>query len=442
VIPRPGAGPSPALPLAYLLCATVAFVLAATGLPWLAPVLAGHYYHPRVLALTHTVGLGWITLAIMGASYQLAPIVLERRVWSERLARWQLLGVAAGVAGMVGHFWLARWHGLAWAAGLVGLGVLAHAVNLGHALRDLERWNPTARAFAHALAGLGLTALVGLGLAVNRLWPMRPVDPLAAVHAHFHLALLGWIAPMIVGVGARVYPVFLLAPEPGPRAVTAQLAGLALGGAAIVVGLLAAPGLALAGGLVVLVALGAHAAWVVRTARGRRRPSLDWGLRFVLTGTACLVPGGLLGLGLAVGVVAGPRAALAYAILALGGWVSLTIVGMLLKIAPFLVWYRVYGPRAGREPVPTLAQLSSARAEAIAYALLVGGIGSLAGTVLAGASWPWIAGAAAAVSAGAWCLAWILARVARHLAAPAWRPGVPVAPASRPAETPRRAAAG
>ena len=65
-------------------------MLAALGVVWLAPELAGHYYHPRVVALTHTVTLGWITLAIMGASYQMIPVVLERPVWSERLARWQL----------------------------------------------------------------------------------------------------------------------------------------------------------------------------------------------------------------------------------------------------------------------------------------------------------------------------------------------------------------
>ena len=72
--------PSVTLPLRYLVAATVAFALAALGVPWLARELTGHYYHPRVLALTHTVTLGWITLTIMGASYQLVPIVLGRPI--------------------------------------------------------------------------------------------------------------------------------------------------------------------------------------------------------------------------------------------------------------------------------------------------------------------------------------------------------------------------
>jgi hypothetical protein len=55
---QPGRGPSPLLPLAYLTCAAAAFLAAAAGVPWFAAELAGHYYHPRVLALAHTVTLG------------------------------------------------------------------------------------------------------------------------------------------------------------------------------------------------------------------------------------------------------------------------------------------------------------------------------------------------------------------------------------------------
>src|SRR5262249_37692784 len=82
---------------------------AAVALPWLATELTGHYYHPRVLALTHTVTLGWITLTIMGASYQLVPVLLERPVWSERLAWWQLGMATVGTAGLVGHFVIGEW---------------------------------------------------------------------------------------------------------------------------------------------------------------------------------------------------------------------------------------------------------------------------------------------------------------------------------------------
>jgi hypothetical protein len=126
-----------------------------------------------------------------------------------------------------------------------------------------------------------------------------------------------------------------------------------------VIGILVSRGLLVAGSLAVAIAVLGHALWVVDMARTARRPRIDWGLRLVLAGALFLVPATLLGVALALNVVGGPRAALAYAVLTLGGWASLTMAGMMLKIVPFLVWYRAYGPRVARAVVPTLAQLSS-----------------------------------------------------------------------------------
>jgi cytochrome c/quinol oxidase subunit I len=412
--PTPGRGHSTMLPLAYLGAAAVAFMAAAIAVPWLARELAGHYYHPRVMALTHTITLGWITLTIMGASYQLIPIVLERSVWSERLARWQLVALVVGIAGLVGHFFIAEWRGLLWAAAAVGLGALAHVVNVAWTLRGLRRWTFTARLLVMGLAGFLLTSVFGLVLGLNHVVRVLPVALLAAVHAHFHLALLGWVAPMVFGVAARVYPMFLLAPEPRGWPGRAQAWGLALGVPATVCGLLQHPPLLAAGAVAIAVAVAGHLAWVVDIARARKRPALDWGLRLVFTGTALLVPSTVLGLALAFDLVGGPRVGLAYAVLVLGGWASLTIVGMMLKIVPFLVWYRAYGPLVGRASVPTLAQLSWPAAEGAAWALLTVGVVALACAVYV-ADATWILGAGLLVAAGAIAFGATLGRVVLHL---------------------------
>jgi hypothetical protein len=413
--PDPRRAPAPGLPLAYLVTAAAAFLLAAAGVVWLAPELAGHYYHPRVLALAHTVALGWITLVMLGASYQLLPVVLERPLWSERLARWQLAVLAAGVAGMVGHFAVGRWAGLPWAAGLVAAGLAGHLLNVTLTLRGLRRWSFTAWCVAGAHVGLGLTALLGLALAILRAAAVPLPDPLGTVHAHYHLALLGWVGPMVLGIAARVYPMFFLAPDDPGALGTAQLAGLGLGIPLTVAGLLGGvPVLVSTGALLVTAAGVAHLAWVVVTTRRRKRPALDAPLRFVLTGAALLAPAAALGLALATGVLAGPRAASAYAVLALGGWISLTIVGMMLKIVPFLVWLRVYAPRAGRAAVPTLAQLGWPRAEALAHVTLTAGMCALAAGVGTGSA-PGIRLAGAILLVGAAAFAATLGRVLRHL---------------------------
>lgn len=250
-----------------------------------------------MVALTHTVTLGWITLAIMGASYQMIPVVLERPVWSERLARWQLAVLIVSTAGMVAHFYLGTWPGLISAAGLLVVGVGMHLVNVALSIRGLPRWDFMARLVALGYGGLGLTALFGLTLAADRLWKFLPREFFPTLHAHVQLALLSWVAPMILGVAARVYPMFRLAPEPGTWPSRLQFWGLAAGVPAVVLGLLGIPGFAAAGAFAVAIAAGAHGAWIVDVAR-RRRPMLDWGLRFVLTATAFLVPASAVGLAL------------------------------------------------------------------------------------------------------------------------------------------------
>jgi hypothetical protein len=404
------------VPLAFLTCAAGAFVVASTGVAWLAPELAGYYYHPRLLALTHTVTLGWITLAIMGASYQLVPIVLERPIWSERLACWQLAILAVAVTGMAAHFYLGTWPGLAAAAGLLAVGIALHLLNMGMSLRGFREWTFSARLVVLGYGGLTLTTVFGLSLAANRLWTFLPGNFFPILHAHVHLALLGWVTPMIFGIAARVYPMFLLAPEPRGWAPLLQVWGLALGVPAVVLGLVSGPALLVPGALAVVAAAGSHAACVLQMARRRKRPGLDWGLRFTLTATAFVLPATILGVGLAADAFSGPRVALAYAVVVLGGWISLTIVGMMLKIVPFLIWYRVYSPRAGREPVPTLAQLASPRAEGLCYALLTGGVVLLAVTVLVGDA-AWIRVAGLVLSLGALAFAAALARALGHLRA-------------------------
>ena len=418
--PAPGRVPEATVPLRYLVAAVLAFVLAAAGVVGLARELAGHYYHPRLAALTHTATLGWITLTIMGASYQLVPMVLERPIWSERLARWQFAALVAGVVGLVAHFYIAEFSGMLWAAGVLAAGIVAHVVNMAASLRG-ARPTFTARLFALGLAGLALTLGFGVVLAVDRVVGLLPgAGFFPALHAHFHLALLGWVVPVVFGVAARVYPMFLLAGEPAGWPGRAQLWGLLLGVPLLTLGLLASPLLARLGALAVAAAVLGHAVWVLQIVRARRRPALDWGLRFVLTGTALLLPATALGLGLAFDVLGGPRPALAYAVLALGGWVSLTIVGMMLKIVPFLVWYRVYAPEVGRGTVPTPGRLGRPALEGLAWWLLTGGVLGLAAALAAGHA-AWIRAAGAALALGALAFVATLATALHHLSSRAAR---------------------
>jgi hypothetical protein len=201
---------------------------------------------------------------------------------------------------------------------------------------------------------------------------------------------------------------------------------------AVVLGLLGVPALTGSGALAVAVAVFGHVLWVAQMARHRKRPRLDWGLRLVLTGTAFLFPATLLGLGFAFGLLSGPQLGTTSAVVALGGWISLTIAGMLLKIVPFLVWYRIYAPQVGKAPVPTLPQLAWPAAEAAAYGLLTAAMILLPIAIATGHVF-WIRAAAAVLSLGALAFKGSLGRILWHFAR-----GRARAAAARPAEAPAR----
>jgi hypothetical protein len=55
--------------------------------------------------------------------------------------------------------------------------------------------------------------------------------------------------------------------------------------------------------------------------------------------------------------------AMVYGVVLIVGALSFMILGMLCKIIPFLVWMKVYGPRAGRQPVPQATALGSRKLE-------------------------------------------------------------------------------
>src|SRR5262249_19433873 len=265
-----------------------------------------------------------------------------------------------------------------------------------------------------ALVGISLTMLAGLALAAHHLHPFLPGDFYARLSAHVHLALLGWVLPMILGVAAQTYPMFLLGPGHDARLERIQLWGVVVGVPALVAGLVLSRVLALGGAAAVTATVAAHLTSLARMVWRRKAPRVDWPVRFLLTAAALLVPATLVGLALVLDVAAGPRWALVYCVLVLGGWVSLTIVGMMLKIVPFLTWYSAYGHLAGRAAVPSLAQLEWPAAERIAFVGLAGGIVVLTVGVATGSA-PVVRSAGVLFVIGAFVFAAALARILSHL---------------------------
>jgi hypothetical protein len=375
------------LPGAHFLAATVFLALGAAGLVWVGPDLArGGFLSSRVAAVTHLFTLGWITLSIFGSLYQFLPVALGEPIRSPRLA-YGTLGVAAPA--LAAFAWGLAF-GVPWAlvagATLVGVGMLLFCGNLTATLARAGRRDLTWWSLAAATVYLALTALLGLALGLNLRWGILGGGRWAALGVHFHLALGGWVLMVIIGVGHRLLPMFLLSHGADERWGRAA-AWLVVVGVGWLVLFHHAPAVLAQWVPAVLIGLGV-AAFLAQAAsffRHSVKPRLDPGLRLAGAALAVLGAGLILGVWNMVLGWASPTAVGAYgAALILG--VSLFVAAHYYKIVPFLIWYHRYGPLVGKQPVPQVAELYSVRYAALAAVLMGVGFAGVAGSALAGAA--------------------------------------------------------
>ncbi len=377
--------PDVTLPLRFIVLGLVSFVVATVWLAFRPDLLAAYHYGPHVIALTHLVVLGFISSVVMGAVYQLAPVALETRLHSERLARIHFWCHLIGVPGMVAMFWIWDMKQVGHFGTFFGLGVGLFAWNIARTLRRAPRWNAVAYGIASSTGWLMLTTLAGLFLASAKCWPrINPLDPLGGLHAHAHLGVLGCFVILIVAVSYRLVPMFLLSAIQSEHRARWSLHLLNLGVAGLATTIALKSPWKLAFAFVVVAGLVVYAIEFTAILRARKRRSLDWGLRSFLSAMGVLGILAVLGSVLcwptlpANGFTA--RLENVYGFLALYGFVGWAVLGMLYKILPFLVWYRAYAAEIGRSQVPVLHEMYSHPLQAVGYWTYAIG---LAGTALA-----------------------------------------------------------
>lgn len=395
--------PSVMLPLTFMLTGIAGL---SFGMVWLVAnpaILAIYHYNQNVVAATHLFVLGWICSVVMGAMYQLVPVALETKLYSQRLARWHYFFHVIGFVGMVWMFrvWNMKQVGHFGSVFAVGVGMFVY--NMARTLARAPKWNVVASAIASALFWILFAAIAGLSIAAGKcvyesadaLSPGSPIgalarglrrvgvfmshfDPMSAMHAHAHLGAVGFFTMLIVGVSYKLVPMFTISEIQSRRRALASLlllnAGLAGSFTAILLRSPWKPVFA----LMVLAGLAVYGGELVAIIRTRKRRPLDGGITCFLTAIALLGPVSLIALILSWPDLPFNSFTLqlenAYGFLGLLGFVTLAIIGMLYKIVPFLVWFGCYSRRIGRGRVPALAEMYSPRWQAAGYWLHLAGL--------------------------------------------------------------------
>ncbi len=383
------------LPAQHFAAALVWLALGAAGLIIIAPDLArGAFLTPRVIAVTHCFTLGWITTSIFGALYQLYPVALGVPARSIRVAHVTFWALLSGTALLVVGSWL--WSPAALAAGwLVMFGAVGgQSWNVVAGRRRATRGKTIGLYVSAGHMGLGLAMFV-VAVRIGAAFDWWSVDRLGVLSAHAHLAVVGFATLTVVGVGSKLFPMFLLS-RGYPEWPLRWIGPLIFGGL-----VLFTPGelmhvrwLVVGGGGAMALGVVLYLALVSRYVRTKTKATLEPALAHGILALAFLAVALMLG----VTVLLRPwsaRVITAYAAAGILGWLSILIVGMYYKIVPFLTWLHWFSPKVGQPGLPKVADLVWTRAIWATLALLGAGIATLLMGVLLGSGNAATAGAAA-----------------------------------------------
>jgi hypothetical protein len=303
-----------------------------------------------LLAGTHFLTLGFVSMVMMGAMYQLVPVVLDSRLASVRLGFWHYgcytSGVVLLIAGMAAFSPVLMIVG----GSLVIIGVTLFLVNMARTLRRARLWSLSGYFLVASLTYLG--AVVGFGwlLAFNFLQPIFVnITPLLV---HLALGLGGWFTLTLVGVSYKLLPMFTLA-HAEPKGGWVAFGSFNAAVLTAAVGAWFVPEALSVAGILGAVGTLAYGFDIVGFLRTRRRRHVEPAIGLVLVGPAALVTLE----GSAVWALGRPSLWPAVFFLFFLGWMGASIVGYLQKIIPFLVWLHAFSRAMGRGKVPLMKDL-------------------------------------------------------------------------------------
>lgn len=376
--------------LPFYVYAALSLLAATIMLFFSAEAFTRHYFHPHILAVTHVMALGWGTMMILGASHQLVPVLIEHSLYSNKLAYSSFILAAAGIPMLAYGFyvfdmgWPSKWGGR-----LVLLSILSYVINLFISISKSKRRNVHAIFILTASIWLFLTAFIGLALVYNFTFPYLPKETLQYLPLHAHAGVIGWFLLLVIGVGSRLIPMFLIS-KYSNKYLLWVIYILVNGGLLSFLGLfLYFPDSTyhLFPVLTVLMALVLFGHYCYRSYNLRIRRQVDEQMKISLLSVLLMllpfvflvsITGWLLSDNLNTQLV------LIYGFIIFFGWITLIIFGMTFKTLPFIVWNKVYHAKAGLGKTPNPKDLFNNRVFIImAMSYLAGFILFITGIYLA-----------------------------------------------------------
>ena len=379
--------PPLSIPASFFL--TIPFGVLAAGLILMTSGITSlaSPWTPQALALTHAATLGVLAMGMLGALYQMTPVIAGAPVPFARVAHLVHLLLLAGLAGFIWRLLGGPVAAMSWALVSFKLALTAFLLPLTWALLRPATRSQTVQGMRLSVLSLAVISLLGLMMAAGYAGDLFPQHRILWVQIHLTIALLGWVGGLIMSVSWQVIPMFYLAPVIDKKTqwwlLGALLTGLILPFAGVLTigqstGSFSPGNIAAIGALPAALAIWlVHPLLLLRSISQRKRKRSDASLLFWkagLTMALLIIPLAMVAL-----ILPDPRWQVLFGWVTIWGWAGMIMHGMLTRIVPFLVWFHRFSARVGLEPVPSMRSLLSQRQIQTGFLLHVGSL--LAGIV-------------------------------------------------------------
>ena len=376
--------------LPFYLYAALSFLAATILLFFSSSAFLQHYFHPKTLAITHLMALGWGTMMILGASHQLVPVLIEGRLQSNVLAWFSFVLAAWGIPLLVLGFynfdfgWPAQWGAI-----LINGAIIFYLINIAISMARSKKENVHAVFVFTATLWLLITTMVGLFLIYNFTHNVLSKDSLSYLPLHAHLGIIGWFLLLVIGVGSRLIPLFLISKYHNEKRLWLIYGLINIGLIIFLINFLYLK----IGWLyffpvaAIFTSLLMFGLYCYLAYQDRLRKKVDDQLKISLLSVlmmflplSCL----LVIIVLLLFSIDDPGLILTYGFCIFFGWITTIILGMTFKILPFILWNKTYHSKAGLGKTPNPRELFSNRIfKLMAIAYMSGFILFISGIVLA-----------------------------------------------------------
>ena len=357
--------PSPSVVLPHYAFGAIAFLAASILMFFASQDIVTHYISPKVLAITHILILGWITVIIFGALYQLIPVVMEIKLYSEILAHISFYSITIGTILISYSFWF-NYIGdslfIEIGGSLLFLSIILFAYNAVRSAMKSEQKTLENTFIVTSIFWLTLTVSLGVFIVLNNAKHIIDQPSIELMKIHIHFGLAGWFMMLVMGVASTLLPMFFIAHKLNRKLLKTSyiLTNFGLVSLSIILYFYPNTYLLLAAGAVIITGMLFFVLYNYEAYKKRLRKKLDIGMKLTVFAFPLLFLTLIFGFTAIIAPeIINTKFALAYVASLVLGFLTSLILGQMYKTLPFIIWLVKYQDKVGKFKVPMPSKLYS-----------------------------------------------------------------------------------